>query len=231
MKSSTCRELLQAPPDKRDSHWLSLTLEALEDCPLEIPEVFISHGQNSLPYLHCRIPKKDELGKVVLKKDVHSGLLDFGCGLAIHLPDEGTPAIRLRHGDLLWLKLSGTLIPPKENPLWGTPSAETYDPGDGSPKSGKIAHGASTLHPIPEDILPKSSQDTLLGFLEGTGAENMKIRLLKDPIQRKQSLALLTGLPIGGAFNPTPLIEALHWHCPAHYTWSAIANHEDEETN
>lgn len=227
-------QLLKTPAGEKTPQWLEETLLTLETCPLEIPEVIVTHTTSILPYLHARIPTDPKKGVIRLHHDTKEGLLDFGCGLAIHLPNEGEPKFRLRYGDLLWLSLTGTLShkkPEKESDgfAWGTPSADHFNPEDGSPKSGKIAQGATLLEPIPKQILPKSTQDTIQGFIHRVTGEPMKIALLKDPIQKTKSLCILTKNQIGGEFNPTPLLQALHWHSPIHYTWSAIASHENEE--
>lgn len=225
------KKLLVIDSTNRNPHWLAATLSALETCPLEIPEVIISHTHKVLPYIHARIPQTAEEGKIQLKEAVKTGILDFGCGLAIHLPESGEPDLRLRFGDLVWLQLDNTLNHQINTgfPNWRAPLTKGNTENPLLPRSGQIAKGTTELNKIPDLIFPQSVQDTILGFLHKATGHQMKIGLLTDKIHKTITLALLTGIPIGGEFNPTPILQALCWHSPRHYLWTAIQNHEEDE--
>lgn len=225
------KRLLSVSPNEKTEKWLKLLFRELETCPLEIPEVIITHTNGIHPYIHAKLPEKPSNNTIELKRDVGTGLLDFGCGLAIHLPNSGEPTIRLRYGDLVWLAMNGTIGNQKntENPPWGVPSTKKEDINPDLPNSGKLAEGTSTLEKIPTTILKENVQKAIREFIKKSTGRQMNIGLMTDQITKVRSLVVVTGIPVGGAFNPVPLLQALCWHCPAQYTWTATAKHVDED--
>jgi hypothetical protein len=215
VKTEMVIKLLKTPATMRDEGWHQQFLENLVGAGFRGGEPPVVSGPDGYPYMQLFTPLPGvKFDCYTIERLMDDVLLENGLGVVLN-PDKPQPDWVLTYGDLVNLKLFGSLLSPSKHAF----APRTYT-------DEVLQQGTKLIVSRPSvDILPDYLATQLKRFLEHNGIVTPKIGMLAKDQGSKTEIEL--------AFNVTQdnvpteehfaaVMNAIGWYLPRHYSYVSI---------
>jgi hypothetical protein len=215
-KTAIMHQLLQVPLNRRDNRWQVEFLTCFPAASFRCGNPQIITGPDGFPYFQLLLPIPGvNFESFSILKMMDDFLFSEGFGVVLNA-DKPQPDWVLSYGDIVNLKLHGSLLPPKEN-LFATHNKMGIE----TLGKGSVIVGGKPA----TDFYPPAVSGPLRKMLQHNGIRVPKIALLALHPEKHSGFEL--------AFNITPqsfsseehyrsVFQAIGWFLPKHYAYGGI---------
>ncbi|MCE3238229.1 MAG: hypothetical protein K0R24_1210 [Gammaproteobacteria bacterium] len=212
-KTALIDQLLQVPLNRRDIRWQIEFSTHLPAASFQCGNPQIITGPDGFPYFQLLLPLPGvSFESFSILKMMDDFLLSEGLGVVLNA-DKSQPDWVLSYGDIVNLKLKGSLLSPEKHPFATQNKMGTETLGKGSTiVAGKLA----------ADLYPSTVSGPLRKMLQHNGVRDPKVALMVLHPEKQSGFEL--------AFNITPqnfsseehylsVFQAIGWFLPKHYAY------------